>query len=65
MAAKYRKKVCRECGRVYYRRFRCNAGTEGWCGLSCYGRDYRRRAATRCGAAGRRPAQGDQPDPST
>ena len=26
---KYRKKVCRECGRVYYRRFRRNAGTQG------------------------------------
>ena len=53
---KYRKKVCRECGRVYYRRFRRNAGTEGWCRLRCYGKDYRRRPENRGGAA-ERPAR--------
>ena len=28
MKASNRKKTCRECGGVYYRRFRQNAGTE-------------------------------------
>ena len=34
MAARYRKRVCRECGRVCYRRFWRIAGTDGWCRLS-------------------------------
>ena len=31
----------RECCKVYYRRYLRNAGTEGWCSLNCYIRDYR------------------------
>ncbi len=30
------EKVCRGCGRVYYRQFRRNSGREGWCGGRCY-----------------------------
>ena len=40
---RYREKVCRECGRVYSRRYRHNAGTAGWCRPSCYMKHYRRR----------------------
>ena len=36
------EKVCRGCGRVYYRQFRRNSGREGWCGGRCYMRTYRR-----------------------
>ena len=36
------EKVCRGCGRVYYRQFRRNSGGEGWCGGRCYMRAYRR-----------------------
>ena len=36
------EKVCRGCGRVYYRQFRRNSGREGWCGGRCYMRAYRR-----------------------
>ena len=44
---RYRKKVCRECGRVYYRLYRRFAGEAGWCRPGCYMKDYwrRRRAA--------------------
>ena len=42
----YRKKVCRGCGRVYQRRYRRNTGTMGWCGPTCYLKDYRRRMRT-------------------
>ena len=44
---KYRKKVCRECGRIYYRLYRRGAGKMGWCRPGCYLKDYwrRRRAA--------------------
>ena len=65
MAARYRKKVCRECDGVYYRRFRRNAGTEGWCGLSCYMKDYRRRPENRGGEAARRRGRGGGARPST
>ena len=65
MAAKYRKKVCRECGSVYYRRFQRNAGTEGWCGGNGYMRDYRRLPANPGGEVGKRRAPGDRVGPST
>ena len=38
-----RKKVCWECGRVYYRLFRRGAGEMGWCRPGCYLKDYWRR----------------------
>ena len=47
MKASNRKKTCRECGGVYYRRFRQNARAEGWCRPSCYMKDYRRRRTDR------------------
>ena len=40
---RYRKKACRECGRVYYRLFRRGAGEAGWCRPGCYLKDYWRR----------------------
>ena len=47
MKTRYKKKRCRECGGVYYRRFRQNAATEGWCRPRCYAKDYRRRRKDR------------------
>ena len=38
----YRKKVCRGCGRIYYRRLLRNVGAEGWCSGRCYLRAYHR-----------------------
>ena len=39
----HRKKVCRECGRVYVRRHVRTNPTLGWCGPSCYRKSYFRR----------------------
>ena len=52
---RYRKKVCRECGRVYLRRYVRTSGTMGWCGPSCYMKDYQRRRKGK--------AAGEPPDP--
>ena len=52
---KYRKKVCRECGRVYQRRHVRTSGTLGWCGPSCYMKDYWLRRKGK--------AAGEPPDP--
>ena len=40
---RYRKKVCRVCGRVYRRRHVRKAGVLGWCRPYCYMKDYKRR----------------------
>ena len=40
---RHKKKVCRECGRVYQRQYLRTSGTLGWCGPSCYMKDYQRR----------------------
>ena len=40
---RFRKKVCRECGRVYLRRYVRTSGILGWCGPSCYMKGYWRR----------------------
>ena len=40
---RYRKKVCRECGRVYLRRYVRTNPTLGWCGPRCYRKSYFRR----------------------
>ncbi len=57
------EKVCRGCGRVYYRQFRRNSGREGWCGGRCYMRTYRRslREAANGQPAGAARAGRDQP----
>ena len=52
---KYRKKVCRECGRVYQRRHVRTSGTLGWCGPSYYMKDYWLRRKGK--------AAGEPPDP--
>ena len=52
---RYRKKVCRECGRVYQRRYVRTSGTLGWCGPSCYMKDYQRRREGK--------VAGEPPDP--
>ena len=39
----YRKKVCRECGRIYLRRYVRTSGTLGWSGPRCYLKSYSRR----------------------
>ena len=57
MSAKYRKKTCRECGGVYYRRFRRNAGTDGWCRPRCYAKEYYRRRKERGEAQERAPGE--------
>ena len=51
----YRKKVCRECGRVYVRHYVRTSGTLGWCGPDCYFKSYRRRRKGK--------AAGEPPDP--
>ncbi len=51
----YRKKVCRECGRVYVRRHVRTNPTLGWCGLVCYRKSYFRRRKGK--------AVGEPPDP--
>lgn len=51
----YRKKVCRECGRVYLRQYVRTSGTLGWCGPNCYMKDYQRRREGK--------AAGEPPDP--
>jgi len=40
---RYRKKVCRGCGRIYQRRYVRTSGVLGWCGPSCYLKSYHRR----------------------
>ena len=57
MSAKYRKKVCRECGGVYYRRFRRNAGKDGWCRPRCYAKEYYRRRKDRGETPGSAPEE--------
>ena len=52
---RYRKKVCRECGQVYLRRYVRTSGTMGWCSPSCYMKDYQRRKKGK--------ASGEPPDP--
>ena len=52
---RYRKKVCRECGRVYVRHYVRTSGTLGWCGPSCYRKSYFRRRKGK--------AAGELPDP--
>ena len=52
---RYRKKVCRVCGRVYVRHYVRTSGTLGWCGPDCYFKSYRRRR--------KRKAAGEPPDP--
>ncbi len=50
-----RKKVCRECGRIYVRlRVRTNP-TLGWCGPNCYRKSYFRRRKGK--------AKGEAPEP--
>ena len=51
----HRKKVCRECGRVYVRRHVRTNPTLGWCGPSCYRKSYFRRRKGK--------AAGEAPDP--
>ena len=50
-----RKKVCRECGRVYRRRYVRTNPTLGWCDPNCYMKSYRRRRQGK--------ASGEPPDP--
>ena len=50
-----RKKVCRECGRVYRRRYVRTNPTLGWCDPNCYMKSYRRRRQGK--------AAGEPPDP--
>ena len=52
---RYRKKVCRECGRVYLRRYVRTNPTLGWCGPRCYRKSYFRRREGK--------AAGELPDP--
>ena len=52
---RYRKKVCRGCGRVYLRQYMGTSGTLGWCGPICYRKSYFRRR--------RGKAAGEPPDP--
>ena len=52
---RYRKKVCRECGRVYVRHYVRTSGALGWCGTSCYKKSYLRRKKGK--------APGEPPDP--
>ncbi|MDE2861250.1 MAG: hypothetical protein OXP10_04355 [Chloroflexota bacterium] len=40
---RYRKKVCRVCGRIYVRGYVRTAGVLGWCQPECYAKDLRRR----------------------
>ena len=40
---RYRKKVCRVCGRIYLRRYVGKAGVLGWCRPDCYLKEYKRR----------------------
>ena len=40
---RYRKKVCRVCGRIYLRRYVRKAGVLGWCRPDCYLKEYKRR----------------------
>ena len=52
---RHRKKVCRECGRIYVRhRVRTNP-TLGWCSPNCYQKSYLRRRKGK--------AAGEPPDP--
>ena len=50
-----RKKVCRECGRVYRRRYVRTNPTLGWCDPNCYMKSYRRRRQGK--------VAGEPPDP--
>lgn len=52
---RYRKKVCREYGRVYRRRYVRTSGTLGWCSPNCYRKSYFRRREGK--------AVGEPPDP--
>ena len=53
--SRHRKKVCRECGRIYVRhRVRTNP-TLGWCSPNCYQKSYLRRKKGK--------AAGEPPDP--
>ena len=52
---RYRKKVCRECGRVYVRRHVRTNPTLGWCGPVCYRKSYFRRREGK--------AAGEAPEP--
>ena len=52
---RYRKKVCRGCGRIYLRQYMGTSGTLGWCGPICYRKSYFRRR--------RGKAAGELPDP--
>ena len=52
---RYRKKVCRECGRVYVRRHVRTNPTLGWCGPVCYRKSYFRRRKGK--------AAGEAPEP--
>ena len=52
---RYRKKVCRECGRVYRRRYVRTNPTLGWCDPNCYMKSYQRRREGK--------AAGEPPDP--
>ena len=52
---RYRKKVCRECGRVYLRRYVRTNPTLGWCDPNCYMKSYQRRREGK--------AAGELPDP--
>ena len=40
---RYRKKVCRVCGRIYVRGYVRTAGVLGWCQPECYAKDLKRR----------------------
>lgn len=40
---RYRKKVCRVCGRTYVRGYVRTAGVLGWCRPYCYAKDLKRR----------------------
>ncbi len=40
---RYRKKVCRECGRIYVRGYLRTTGVLGWCQPNCYAKDLKRR----------------------
>ena len=47
--------MCRECGRVYLRRYVRTSGTLGWCDPGCYMKSYQRRREGK--------AAGEPPDP--